>query len=227
MWAPIMLVKSMARSQQTMRQLRDDFQTGKTLFFNDDIEVTVIPLQHDLEKLMTTTKENEKAIFRGFTVPVGASFEDDPNRATLEKSLQAWYDGPLRFKRALFDQVMWKQWYKPQVEKMLPVGSEIPFRIVTEYENIRTDSFLDTSSSLLGWFNSGLINGDIARTEGNLGKWNDDMNAEALRKQTLGNDMVMQEMALQQPQQEAAPNTNAPGAQGIRDVTQRSLTSGR
>lgn len=209
LWAPIMLVRTQGpRSAAKMREIISNFKRGKTIFYNDDIEITVIPLTHDLEKLNLVTKDGEKAIMRAFTVPIGLAFEDDPNRATLEKSLQAWYDGPLKFKRSQFDQVMWKQHYKPQVERMMPVGQPIPFRIETQFENIRTDSFLDMSSALLGWVNAGLLNGDIARTEANLGKYNDDMNAEALKKIQLGNDMVTQEMNNMQP----------PGVQGVKPI---------
>jgi hypothetical protein len=211
LWAPIMLVKTTGpRSAQKMREIISNFKRGKTIFYNDDIEITVIPLTHDLEKLNLVTKDGEKAILRAFTVPIGTAFEDDPNRATLEKSLEQWYNGPLKFKRSQFDQVMWKQHYKPQVEKMMPVGEEIPFRIETQFENIRIDSFLDTSSALLGWVNAGLINGDIARTEANLGKYNDDMNAEALKKVTLGNNMVTQEMEMDMQGQ---------GIQGVNPAT--------
>lgn len=229
MWAPIMIVKSTGiRSEAKMQAMRDAFKTGKTIFVNDDIDVEVIPLQHDLEKLRDVTKEGEKAILRAFTVPAGIAFEDDPNHATMENSLQQWYDGTLQFKRAQFDQVMWKQHYKPQVEKLMPVGEDIPFRIVTEFENIRTASFLDVSSALLGWKAADLINGDIARTEAGLGKYNDDMNAEAMKKVTLGNNMVTQEMNMMAQDGTSNPSSPpAPGIQGIKDVTQRSLTIGR
>ena len=211
LWAPIMLVKATGpRSATKMREMIANFKRGKTIFYNDDIEIQVIPLTHDLEKLNQVTKDGEKAILRAFTVPIGTAFEDDPNRATLEKSLQQWYDGPLKFKRSQFDQVMWKQHYKPQVEKLLPVGEQIPFRIVTEYENIRTDSFLDMSSALLGWVNAGLLNGDIARTEANLGKYNDDMNAEKLAKVALGNDMLSQEQSMM--------NQEGQGITGVKPV---------
>jgi hypothetical protein len=207
-WAPIMLVKTSGpRSASKMREIMSHFKRGKTLFYNDDITVEVIPLTHDLEKLNTITKDGVKEILRTFTVPIGLTFEDDPNRATLEKSLQSWYDGSLKFKRNHFDQeVMWDQHYRPQIIRMLPEGTDKPpFRIVTEFENIRTDSFLDTSQALLGWHQAGLINGDIARTEGNLGKYNDDMNAEALKKVVLGNDMLAQEQAMPVITGQAAP----------------------
>ena len=230
LWAPIMLVKTTGpRSAAKMREIISNFKRGKTIFYNDDIEIQVIPLTHDLEKLNLVTRDGEKAIMRAFTVPIGVAFEDDPNRATLEKSLQQWYDGPLKFKRSQFDQVMWKQHYKPQVEKMMPVGEQIPFRIVTEYENIRTDSFLDMSSALLGWVNAGLLNGDIARTEANLGKYNDDMNAEKLAKQVLGNNMLSQEMALQTSDQgQGIAGVNpvaAPANKGLPTAQTRPATS--
>ncbi len=217
-WAPIMLVKATGpRNAAKMREIMNAFKRGKTVFYNDDIEITVIPLNHDLGLLNQVTKDGEKAILRAFTVPIGTVFEDDPNRATLEKSLQQWYDGPLKFKRAQFDQIMWKQHYKAQLTKMLlesetvPLleGQPLPFRIETQFENIRTDSFLDMSSALIGWVNAGLLTGDIARTEANLGKYNDDMNAEAMKKQTLGNDMLSQEMNMQQ---------QAPGITGVKPV---------
>ena len=238
MWAPIMIIKNTGvRGEAKMRAIRDAFKSGKTVFINDDIEVEVIPLQHDLEKQILATKDGEKAILRAFTVPAGIAFEDDPNHATMENSLQQWYDGTLQFKRAQFDQVMWKQWYKPQVEKMLlnsqdiPLmeGQEIPFRIVTEFENIRSISFLDVSSAILGWHAAGLVNDDIARTEGGLSKYNDDMNTEKLNKQTLTNNMVTQEMDMMADRAIAQKETEEPGIgispAGVKDVTERNITT--
>ena len=67
--------------------------------------------------MLTTCLENgNKDNFRGMTVPQGIGWPEDPNHATMENSLLAWYNGVLAFKRSQFDEVMWNQWYKPQLE---------------------------------------------------------------------------------------------------------------
>lgn len=221
MWAPIMLVKTNTKSQKLLNSVRDAFASpGKTVIYNDHIEVQVVSLQHDLEKLNNSTKEGEKDIFRGCTVPLGIGFQDEQNRATLEGTLLQWYEGTLNYKRAHLDSVMWHQYYKPQLQKIFLERHIIgmPFRIVTEYTNISTSGFLDKGSTMLGYFNAGLVNGPIARTEAGLEKWNDDMAEWEQNKKTLSNNMVTQEMDMEADQQ---------GITGIEDISKKPLTTNR
>ena len=73
---------------------------------------------------------------------------------------------------------------------------QLPFRIVTEYTNIKTVGFLDKLAGLAQFYDRKLINGDITRDEAGLGKYNDDMNEEALRQQEMANNMFSQQQEM-------------------------------
>lgn len=270
-WAPILLVKVNSGSQTKINQIRDIFSMpGKTQIYNDDIEVTQVALQHDLEKVIAAITEGAKDTFRGCTVPQGVGWSFDPNHATFEGSMLQWYNGTLAFKRSHLDSVLWLQLYKPQVEQMLEEqriqkipetnglvdylvenaarlqegyeGEEpLPFRIMTEFKNIKTIGFLELSSALLGWKNANIINNEIALREGGLEQYIDDMAEIEQKKVQIGQDMLTQEqnmMMMQQQQPPPPPTTEGegkgegrgegqPGAiKGVLDVTQRSLSRG-
>jgi hypothetical protein len=136
--------------------------------------------------------------------------------------LLSWYNGVLAFKRSHLDSVLWLQLYKPQLTQMWSerqmssvvdtasmvnmlvqkaeydaLGKpQLPFRITTEFKNIKTTGFLELSQALLGWQAAGIINKEIALKEGGLAQYIDDMAEEAQKKVALGNDMLVQEQAM-------------------------------
>jgi hypothetical protein len=219
-FTPLMKVMTKTRSQAKLNQIRDAWKAGKILFINDDIEVEVIPVQHDLEKVRDTVKEGEKSTYAHFSVPLGVAFPDIQNRSTFEGSMLQWYDGPINFRRRRFSNVMWYQHYKPMLEKILegrmmerigdPGGvvntllqkasnpEPLPFRIETEYTNIRTVGFLDTAAALAQFHDRSLLEGWMVREESGLGKYNDEMAAVEANKKVLGNNLLTTEMKLAQ-----------------------------
>jgi len=233
-WAPILLVKVNTGSLTKINEIRNIFSMpGKTQVYNDAIEVTEVTLNHDLEKLHTALENGNQDIFRRWTVPQGIGWPEDPNHATMENSLLAWYNGILAFRRAHLDGVMWLQHYKGQLKQILkeeylfgdmpsdpnllgdyiiqraakPLNDELPFRIVTEFNNIKTTGFLELSQALLGWVQANIITKAIALKEGGLGQYVDDMAEEDQKKVTLAGDMLSQEQNLQpQPGQGPAPS---------------------
>jgi hypothetical protein len=220
-WAPIYIVKVNTGSQTKLNQVRDTFSMpGKIVVHNDNIEVTQIDVIPHLDMLNACLENGNKDNFRGMTVPQGIGWPEDPNHATMENSLLSWYNGVLAFKRSYLDSVLWLQLYKPQLEQMtteqminrIPDAGglvdylvqnapdkekpPLPFRITTEFKNIKTTGFLELSQALLGWQAAGIINKEIALKEGGLGQYVDDMAEEEQKKVTLGNDMLTREQAL-------------------------------
>jgi hypothetical protein len=223
-WAPVLLVKVNTGSQTKLNQIRDLFSMpGKTQIYNDDIEVTQVTLNHDLDKLQTCLENGTQDIFRGCTVPQGIGWSYDPNHSTMENSLLAWYNGVLAFKRASLDNIMWLQFYKPQLTTIWndrqmksmvdstamynallqkaendALGKpELPFRITTEFKNIKTTGFLELASALLGFQAAGIINDEIALKESGLEQYIDDMAEEKAKQVTLGNNLLQQDQAMQ------------------------------
>jgi len=227
-FTPLMKVMTHTKSQAKLNQIRDAWKSGKILFINDDIEVEVIPIQHDLEKVRDTVTEGAKQTYRNFSVPLAVAFQDEQNRATLEGSMLQWYEGPVAFRRSNFDNVMWRQWYKPQLELIFKQNElakltgtdyimsimndtvkeqqatptnplqkpQLPFRIVTEYTNIKTVGFLDKLAGLAQFYDRKLLNGDITREEAGLGKYNDEMAEEAMAAQQMANNMFTQQQQM-------------------------------
>jgi len=224
-FTPLMKVMTHTKSQAKLNQIRDAWKSGKILFINDDIEVEVIPIQHDLEKVRDTVTEGAKQTYRNFSVPLAVAFQDEQNRATFEGSMLQWYEGPVAFRRSNFDNVIWRQWYKPQLELIFKQNElakltgtdyimsimndtvkeqqatptnplqkpQLPFRIVTEYTNIKTVGFLDKLAGLAQFYDRKLLNGDITREEAGLGKYNDEMAEEAMAAQQMANNMFTQQ----------------------------------
>ena len=230
-WHPLITVRVNTGSQTKLNQVRDMFSMpGKNYVYNDDIEVNVHPIPHDLDKLQSAIENGAKDINRALTVPQGIGWSYDPNHATMENSLLAWYNGVLAFKRSHLDSVLWLQLYKPQLEtiwterqmsqmRLLDMSGMVnqlvqnaeqqqqqqengngkpalPFRITTEFKNIKTTGFLELSSALLGWEAAGIITPEIARTEGGLGQYNDDMAEHEQKQSLLPNNLLSQEQTM-------------------------------
>jgi hypothetical protein len=232
-WAPLYLVKVNTGSQTKLNEVRTAISNpGKHFVHNTDIEVTQMDIIPHLDMLASCLENGNKDNFRGMTVPQGIGWPEDPNHATMENSLLAWYNGILAFKRSQFDEVMWDQWYKPQLQliwgeremskfsvaaipeqvNLLVQRAEaarydalgkpqLPFRITTEFKNIKTTGFLELSSALLGWQAAGIINNEIALKEGGLGQYIDDMAEEKEKEVMLGNNLLQQEQAMVQQTQ--------------------------
>ena len=199
MFAPLMLVQSKSTTQAKLQQIRDAWKSGKTVFYNKDLTITVVPIPHDLEKIRDTVIEGDKQIFRALTVPLGVGWQDDQNRATFEGSIIQWYSSVLGFKRSQLDNIMWRQWYKPQLEmtyenrmaaklavnggmmdylleKAKGIAQGIPFRVKLEYKNVKTTGFLDTAAALAQFGDRKYLLPDMIRDEAGLGKYNEEMN---------------------------------------------------
>ena len=235
-FTPLIKVTAHTKSQAKLDQIKNAWKSGKIIFINDDIEVEVIPVQHDLEKVRDTVMEGAKQIYRNYSIPLSLGFQDEQNRSTMEGSVLAWYEGPIAFRRSRLDIVMWHQWYKPQLQLIFsnrtmqktaetadifeyidsmmqgkPMAQtqqavagaaaydnkiQLPFRIVTEFTNIRTVGFLDTSAAVAQFYDRKLLSPDIARMETGLGKYNDDMAEYEASTQTMANDMFSQNMQM-------------------------------
>lgn len=199
MFAPLMLVQSKSTTQQKLQQIRDAWKSGKTVFYNKDLTITVVPIPHDLEKIRDTVIEGDKQIFRALTVPLGVGWQDDQNRATFEGSIIQWYSSVLGFKRSQLDNIMWRQYYKPQLEmtyenrlatklsvdggmqdyllaKAKGISEGIPFRVKLEFKNVKTTGFLDTAAALAQFGDRKYLLPDMIRDEAGLGKYNEEMN---------------------------------------------------
>lgn len=118
MFAPIMIVKTATKSTAKLEEIRDKWQPGKTLFINDEMEIESVQIQHDLDKVTTAVMEGAKDIYRGLTIPLVVAFQDEQNRATAEHALIQWYESTLQYKRNQINNILWQQWYKPQLGKI-------------------------------------------------------------------------------------------------------------
>jgi len=213
MFAPIMLVKTMTKSEAKLTEIRDKWKAGKTLFINDDITAEAVPLQHDLQKMIEAVREGSKDIYRGLTIPLVVAFQDEQNRATGEGAMIQWYESALEFKRRQLNNVLWQQWYKPQLEQIFkdneinkiaqqggvmnylleratnPQEITLPFKVKLEFSNIKTTGFLDTAAAVAQFHDRQLLTGDMARNEAGLGKYNNEM-AEYEQMKIQNNSMM-------------------------------------
>jgi hypothetical protein len=248
MFAPIMLVKTMTKSESKLQEIRDKWKAGKTLFINDEIEAEAIPIQHDLDKIMNAVLEGSKDIYRGLTVPLVVAFQDEQNRSTAETAMVQWYESTLEFKRKHINNVMWQQWYKPQLEKIFEsrdmdraasTGSvleylenksknmeddtyeqTIPFKIKIEFANVRVTGFLDSSAALAQFHDRRLLSDDMVRTEAGLGGYNNDMQEIENERMRSGMQLRMTSPLFQQQQQMMMQGQQGPQQQGEQPLGQ-------
>ena len=244
MFAPLQLVKTNTKSEAKLLEIKNKWRPGKTLFINDDIEVTVVPLQHDLEKIQTAVMEGSKDIYRGLTVPLVVAFQDEQNRATAEETMNQWYESVLAFKRNQLNNLMWLQWYKPQLMKIFedrtmervalegnalsylmdkarnPEQYEIlPFRVRLEFANVNPTSKIEIAKSVLGAFDRNLLSPEITRKELGYGQYEQDMKAYELAKTAAPTLMPSQNMNMFSSEQQQQQEQEGSMMGGLRGIT--------
>lgn len=233
MFAPLMLVQSKNKSQAKLQEIRDTWKSGKTIFYNSDMTITVVPIPHDLEKLVSTVDEGMKIIFRDLTVPLGVGWQGDQNRATFEGSVLQWYESVLTFKRNQLNNVLWRQHWKPCLELLWdnmtatklsvqggvynylmnkalnPQQGTLPFKLKWEFKNVKTTGFLDTAAALAQFGDRNYLTPEMIRTEAGFGKYNDEMAEIKTSLPTFGAmDNMMNSQTPTPEVNPGAPNTN-------------------
>ncbi len=96
LWAALMVIKVFSKSKAVMEKFKKSFQSGKTIVVNQDFDVQVHQIAHDLAELLKEIDINDKKIARDLEIPeLLMGFEDTQNRGTANALLLAWTQKPM------------------------------------------------------------------------------------------------------------------------------------
>ena len=120
LWAALMVIKVFSKSKAVMEKFKKSFQSGKTIVVNQDFDVQVHQIAHDLAELLKEIDINDKKIARDLEIPeLLMGFEDTQNRATANALLLAWTSSKLKFERILVRDVVEKHYIDRNVKALI------------------------------------------------------------------------------------------------------------
>jgi hypothetical protein len=120
LWAALMVIKVFSKSKAVMQKFKQSFQAGKTIVVNQDFDVQVHQIAHDLAELLKEIDINDKKIARDLEIPeLLMGFEDTQNRATANALLLAWTSSKLKFERTLVRDVVEKHFIDRNVKALI------------------------------------------------------------------------------------------------------------
>lgn len=126
LWAALMVIKVFSKSKAVMEKFKKSFQAGKTIVVNQDFDVQVHQIAHDLAELLKEIDINDKKIARDLEIPeLLMGFEDTQNRATANALLLAWTSSKLKFERVLVRDVVEKHYIDRNVKALVILNGGI------------------------------------------------------------------------------------------------------
>jgi hypothetical protein len=103
LWAPMLLTEmdtaGMTHEEEVVafKDFTDQLKPGRSVVYNKSIKATTASLSPDLQSLTIAVSKVDEDIIGNFSIPKALlAKEKTMNRATLEYSLKALYDGPVK-----------------------------------------------------------------------------------------------------------------------------------
>jgi len=119
-FAPIQIIQTNMKSDAKISQLQEGLDPLKTIVINGEmLEVKTIDLQVKIMDLIEKTKETDKKIYRDLTIPLVVAFQDEQNRSTAQYALNQWTVSVLEDKRTDLQEVLDRDWYRPNIQAIL------------------------------------------------------------------------------------------------------------
>ena len=120
LWAALMVIKVFSKSKGVMEKFKQSFQAGKTIVVNQDFDIQVHQIAHDLAQLLEEIDINDKKIARDLEIPeLMMGFEDTQNRATANALLLAWTSSKLKYERTLIRDVVEKHFIDRNIKALV------------------------------------------------------------------------------------------------------------
>jgi hypothetical protein len=134
LWAPIVIYSVDTRGltpeekANLFADLKQDLKPGAIVVTNKPVEPKVVQYQPDLNNLIRAIENQEQAIIGNFGIPKALlSREKTETRATLEFSIQAFYESTISQEQTYIKRQLERQWYDPLV-KLMGYGDKIHIR---------------------------------------------------------------------------------------------------
>jgi hypothetical protein len=127
-------------------KMREQLKPGKWLVGDDLWKFDVHDLKPDLMQLLAVSDKLERRILGSFKVPrFLLNIEKELNRATAEKELEGFVEGPLGDDQRWERRIIEAQWYDRLARQFLELKPEdpIPVRVVHRWRQIRTEDWLN------------------------------------------------------------------------------------
>jgi hypothetical protein len=128
-----------------MADYREQLRPGKHVITDDLWDIQVHDLKPDLGQLLDASDKLERRILGSFKVPrFLLNIEKELNRATAEKELEAFVEGPVTDDQRWLKRIVESQWYERLTRQFLQLKPEdpLPVRVVHRWRQIRIADWL-------------------------------------------------------------------------------------
>ena len=139
-----------------MEDYREQLRPGKHVITDDLWDIQVHDLKPDLGQLLAVSDKLERRILGAFKVPrFLLNIEKELNRATAEKELEGFVEGPVTDDQRWLRRIMEAQWYDRLTRQFLQLKPDepLPVRVVHRWRQIRVEDWLamiDTATKAHG-----------------------------------------------------------------------------
>lgn len=139
-----------------MEDYREQLRPGKHVITDDLWDIQVHDLKPDLGQLLAVSDKLERRILGAFKVPrFLLNIEKELNRATAEKELEGFVEGPVTDDQRWLRRIIEAQWYDRLTRQFLQLKPDepLPVRVVHRWRQIRVEDWLamiDTATKAHG-----------------------------------------------------------------------------
>ena len=141
-----------------MEDYRQQLRPGKHVITDDLWDIQVHDLKPDLGQLLAVSDKLERRILGSFKVPrFLLNIEEELNRATAEKELEGFVEGPVTDDQRWLKRIIESQWYDRLARQFLQLKPEdpLPVRVVHRWRQIRTEDWLDLLDEAIKGYGEG------------------------------------------------------------------------
>jgi hypothetical protein len=128
-----------------MEDYREQLRPGKHVITDDLWDIQVHDLKPDLGQLLDVSDKLERRILGSFKVPrFLLNIEKELNRATADREMEAFVEGPVTDDQRWLKRILETQWYERLTRQFLSLKPEdpLPVRVVHRWRQIRVTDWL-------------------------------------------------------------------------------------
>lgn len=143
---------------KVMEDYRAQLRPGKHIITDDLWDIEVHDLKPDLEQLLAASDKLERRILGNFKVPrFLLNIEKELNRATAEKELEGFVEGPVTDDQRWEKRIVEQQWYDRLTRQFLQLKPEDPLtaRAVHRWRQIRVEDWLNLFDTAIKGYGEG------------------------------------------------------------------------
>jgi len=141
-----------------MADYREQLRPGKHVITDDLWDIQVHDLKPDLGQLLDVSDKLERRILGSFKVPrFLLNIEKELNRATAEKELEGFVEGPATDDQRWLKRIIESQWYNRLTRQFFQLKPEdpLPVRVVHRCRQIRTEDWLNMLDEAIKGYGEG------------------------------------------------------------------------